>query len=165
MKLRFLLFFVATTGHAGEFGVTNPQEMAIVDDATSPASIATCVSGYYSTKSGSHAIAFQIFETCAEAGYTGAMTWLAYMYKNGRSGTEEPEKSAYWDRRAAEAGDEIGMLNFGIDLLHGYGVDKNEAEGQQWIDKAANAGVKSAVTLRQAGYDLSVVTPDTIYEH
>ena len=165
MKNILIVLAIAGVGFADEYGVTNPQEMAIVDDATSKPSIATCTSGYYSTKSGSHEIAFQIFENCAEAGYTGAMTWLAYMYKNGRGGKEEPEKSAYWDMRAAEAGDEIGMLNYGIDLLTGYGVEKNETEGRMWIDKAADAGTKSAVILRDAGYDVSVITPDTIDEN
>ena len=142
-------------------GVTNPEEMALTAKVGAEVSIATCSAGYLLTKAGNHAPSIRIFEKCAAAGSTQAMTWLAYMYQNGRAGAEDPQRAAYWDAQAAHAGDTTGMLNWGIDLLRGYGVGRYTVAGQYWINRAADAGVKSAIELRAAQYDLRVVTPDT----
>ena len=142
-------------------GTTNPEELAIVDAPFKKPSITVCQAGYYLNKMGDHDPAFQTHLNCAEAGYTGSMIWLAYVYQNGlHEDGENPEISAQWDLRAANAGSEVGMYNYGLNLLRGYGVSKNVEEAKFWIQKAAALGHKHAIELINAEYDWRVVTPD-----
>ena len=142
-------------------GFHNPMEMALSDAPFKKPSIPVCQAGYLLTKKGEHDPAFKTHLNCAEAGYTRSMIWLAYIYQNGLiEGGENPQKSAYWDRRSAEAGNEVGMFNYGLDLMRGYGVKRDQDEGKAWIQRAANLGHKHAKELIEANYDLSVVTPD-----
>ena len=120
----------------------------------------TCAAGYYITKSGRHSLARELFALCAEAGWTGAMTWMGQLEDNGLGGPEDAEAAARWDRRAAEAGDPVGQFNLGLDHLRGRGVARDAAAGRALIDRAAEAGFAPARRLRAAGYDPSEVTPD-----
>ncbi len=79
----------------------------------------TCASGYYITKAGRHVQARKLFEACAAGGYTGAMTWMAQLDDNGYGAPEDPDSAAEWDRRAAAAGDPVGMYNLGLDMMRG----------------------------------------------
>ena len=63
-------------------------------------------------------------------------------------------------RRAAEAGDPVGQLNYGLDLMRGRGVRADEALGRAYVDEAARAGISDARRLQASGYDLDEVTPD-----
>ncbi len=145
-------------------GTLNPEELtlgSVLDRAArGETSMTTCAAGYLITKSGRHAQARTVFEACAAAGYTGAMTWMSQLDDNGLGGPEDPDRAAEWDRRAAEAGDPVGMFNYGLDLMRGRGVARDEAAGRALVDRAADAGLDSAVRLRGAGYDLDEVTPD-----
>lgn len=143
-------------------GFHNPMEIAVSDAPYKKPSIPVCYAGYLLTKSGSHDPAFQTHLNCAEAGYTRSMLWLAYIYQNGLiEGGEDPVKATYWDQRAADMGNEVGMFNYGLDLLRGYGVQRNIQMGRAWIKRAAKAGHKKSLELIAADYDLSVVTPDS----
>ena len=119
-----------------------------------------CASGYMMTESGDHASARAVFEACAKAGYTGAMTWMGQLDNNGLGGDYDPDAAAEWDRRAAEAGDPVGRFNHGLNLMRGHGVPKDEALGRQFVDRAAADGLDIAQRLRDADYDLDEVTPD-----
>ena len=145
-------------------GELNPSEMGlsrVLDKAArGDVDMMTCASGYFLTKSGAHAPARKVFEACADAGWTGAMTWMSQLDDNGLAGPEDPEAAAAWDRRAAEAGDHIGMFNYGLDLMRGRGTPQDETTGRRWIDDAADRGLPAAIRLRDAGYDLDEVTPD-----
>ena len=61
---------------------------------------------------------------------------------------------------SAEAGDPVGMYNYGLDLIRGHGVAKDEARGRQYVDQAALGGLDIARHLQDMGYDLDEVTPD-----
>ena len=75
--------------------------------------------------------------------------------------SEDARKAAAeWDRKAAEMGDPIAKLNYGLDLLRGYGVKQNPDLARRYIDEAADAGVEDAIAVQQSGYDYNVVTPD-----
>lgn len=148
----------------GEHGILNPHdtgfgmlkrkiELGLTDTVT-------CSMGYYVTKSGSHALARKLFKQCAEAGYTGAMTWMSQMDNNGLGGEYDPDASAGWDKRAADAGDPVGKFNYGLGLMRGHGVERNDALGRQYVDEAADEGLKIAKRLQGADYDLDEVTPD-----
>jgi len=116
--------------------------------------------GYMAAKSGDYATARRILERQAAQGVTQAMTWMGWMEDNGLGAPEDPDKAAEWDRRAAEAGDHVGMFNYGLDLLRGRGVRQDEAAGRAMIDRAAAAGDETARGLIADGYDLETVTPD-----
>lgn len=145
-------------------GTLNPEELSmnrVLDNAArGEVSMTTCAAGYLMTKSGRHAEARALFEACAAAGYTGAMTWMSQLDDNGLGAPEDPDAAASWDRRAAEAGDPVGMFNYGLDLMRGRGVMQDEAEGRRMVDAAAEAGLPVARRLQEAAYDLDEVTPD-----
>ncbi|KUJ80535.1 hypothetical protein AVO45_05670 [Ruegeria marisrubri] len=166
-KLTILALMAATPALAedqAELGTLNPEEMTlgrVMDNIRrGHTDMTTCASGYFITKSGRHGMAREVFETCAEAGYTGAMTWMSQLDNNGLGGEYNPEAAAEWDRRAAEAGDPVGKFNYGLDLMRGHGVARDEARGRALVDKAAREGLKIARRLQRAGYDLDEVTPD-----
>ena len=143
-----------------EDAVHNPMEFKLEAMAYQDATLYVCYTGYLSTKAGSHEVAMQMHQKCADAGYPRSMIWLSQIYKNGYYVDENPALSAYWDMRAAEADNESGMFNYGIDLLRGYGVGRYVVAGQYWINRAADRGHEKAQILRLANYDVSVVTPD-----
>lgn len=145
-------------------GTLNPEEMTIgriLEDAESgETDMANCAAGYLITKSGRHAEARRLFERCADAGYTGAMTWMSQMDDNGLGAPENPDAAADWDMRAAVAGDPVGMVNYGLDLMRGRGRTRDDEAGRRLVDLAAEAGLPVARRLREADYDLDEVTPD-----
>lgn len=153
-----------TTTKQDAFGTLNPQDtgfgrvMRNIDNGVTD--MTTCATGYYITKSGGHEMARRLFEACAEAGYTGAMTWMSQLDNNGLGADYNPDAAAAWDRRAADAGDPVGKFNYGLDLLRGHGVTRNEAYGRALVDAAAADGLAIAKRLQGADYDVDEVTPD-----
>lgn len=147
-----------------ELGILNPQdtgremltrkiEMGVIDSVT-------CSLGINVTKTDNHELARDLTRRCAEAGYTKAMTWMSQLENNGLGGDYNPDASADWDRRAAEAGDPVGKFNYGLDLMRGHGVSQDEALGRRYVDEAAKDGLEIARRLQGADYDLEEVTPD-----
>lgn len=147
-----------------DVGTLNPEELTInriLEDAENGiTSMTSCAAGYYITKAGRHVEARKLFSRCADAGYTGAMTWMSQLDDNGLGAPENPDSAADWDLRAAEAGDPVGMFNYGLDLMRGRGRVKDEEAGRLLVDRAATAGLPAARRLQAAGYDLDEVTPD-----
>lgn len=148
-----------------EIGILNPEEMTIArildDVARGETSMMHCAAGYGITKKGDHDHARDVFEACAADGWTGAMTWMAQLDDNGLGAADEdPGRAAAWDRKAAEAGDPVGMFNYGLDLMRGRGAPADETAGRALVDRAAEAGLPVAQRLQAAGYDLDAVTPD-----
>ncbi|KKN50529.1 hypothetical protein LCGC14_0631820 [marine sediment metagenome] len=145
-------------------GTLNPDEMSLdrmrANIAEGRTDMTTCAAGYMMTKSGQHGMARDTFTACAEAGYTGAMTWMGQLENNGLGAPENPDAAAEWDRRAAEAGDPIGKFNYGLDKLRGRGTALDRDGGRRLIDEAAEAGLEIAQRLRGADYDMDEVTPD-----
>ena len=148
----------------GIYGDLNPEELTlnrVLQNADrGETTMTTCAAGYLITKAGRHGQARALFERCAEAGYTGAMTWMSQLDDNGLGAPENPDAAAEWDRRAAEAGDPVGQYNLGLDMMRGRGTRQDIDAGRALIDRAAEAGLPSAQRLRAAGYDLDVATPD-----
>jgi TPR repeat protein len=130
------------------------------DIAKGRTSITNCAAGHLMTKAGRHGAARETFQTCADQGYTGAMTWMGYLDNNGFGGAYNPDAAADWDRKAAEAGDPVGQFNYGLSLLRGYGAARDEAAGRALVDAAAGTGLPIAQRLQAAGYDPEEVTPD-----
>lgn len=147
-------------------GTLNPDEMSLNKSLKraleGDVDMTICAQGYLMTKKGSHDMARKLFKECADQGWTGTMTWMSYMEENGHGGENviDAERAAEWDRMAAEAGDPIGKFNYGVDLMRGWGVDRDEAAGRALVDEAARDGVAVAKRLQAAGYDLDEITPD-----
>ena len=172
-QMILILSFVALVGAAqadqpatveDDLGILNPQdtgsemlkrkiEMGVIDSVT-------CSLGINVTKINDHDLARDLTRRCAEAGYTKAMTWMSQLENNGLGGDYNPDASAEWDRRAAEAGDPVGRFNYGLDLMRGHGVAQDDALGRRYIDQAAEDGLAIAKRLQGADYDLDAVTPD-----
>ena len=157
-------FAVDTRTVEDEGGTLNPQDsgfgrvMSNIDQGVTD--MTTCATGYYITKAGRHDAARKLFEACAAAGYPGAMTWMSQLDNNGLGGDYDPDAAAAWDRRAAETGDPVGQFNYGLDLMRGHGVPRDEDAGRRLVDAAADQGLPIARRLQRAGYDLDEVTPD-----
>lgn len=147
-----------------DLGQLNPDEMsldrALQDTVNGKTSMTNCASGYMMTKSGQHAMARKVFERCAGAGYTGAMTWMSQLDDNGLGAPENPDAAADWDKRAAEAGDPVGMFNYGLDLMRGRGTVTDREAGRKLVDRASEMGMQAARRLQGADYNLDEVTPD-----
>lgn len=158
----FLLIAIPALAEGG--GTLNPEEMtmsAVMENIQrGHTDMTTCAAGYLITKSGRHTVARELFEICAEAGYTGAMTWMSQLDNNGLGGEYDPDAAANWDRRAAETGDPVGQFNLGMNMLRGHGIARDEIHGRKLIDKAAAAGLPIAQRLQSAGYDPEEATPD-----
>ena len=173
-KLTLALSIIAFAGAAqseevpvtveDEHGILNPEdtgrdmvirkiEMGVIDSIT-------CSLGINVTKADDHELSRKLTKRCAEAGYTKAMTWMSQLDNNGLGGDYDPDASAEWDRRAAEAGDPVGRFNHGLNLIRGHGVAKDEALGRRYVDQAAKDGLAIAQRLKGADYDLDEVTPD-----
>ncbi|MCY4316538.1 MAG: sel1 repeat family protein [Roseovarius sp.] len=147
-----------------EYGTLNPVDTgfgkAMSNIENGIADMTTCAAGYHITKAGRHFDARKLFETCANAGYTGAMTWMSQLENNGLGGEYDPDAAAEWDRRAAEMGDPVGKFNYGLDLMRGHGVARDVKLGRSYVDEAAIDGLAIAKRLQAADYNLDEVTPD-----
>lgn len=160
-----LLVALPALGAEGDHGTLNPPEMGMdrvmQNIRNGQTDMTTCAAGYYFTKKGDHGDAREIFELCANSGgYSAAMTWMSQLDNNGLGGDYNPDAAADWDRRAAELGDPVGKFNYGLDLLRGHGVARNEELGRAYIDEAASDGLEIARRLQAADYDPEEVTPD-----
>jgi len=134
--------------------LTRKIEMGVIDSVT-------CSLGIATTKYDDHELSKKLTKLCAEAGYAKAMTWMSYLENNGLGGSKpNPVAATEWDRRAAEAGDTIGHYNYGLALIRGHGVSKDEALGRSHVDQAAQDGLEVAQRLQEVDYDLDEVTPD-----
>ena len=100
------------------------------------------------TKNDDHVLARDLTRRCAEAGYAKAMIWMSQLENNGLGGDYNPDASATWDRRAADAGVPIGKFNHGLNLLRGHGVAQDEARGRAFVDDAAKDGFAIAKRLQ-----------------
>ncbi len=119
-----------------------------------------CVYGYWATKSGNHEAAKKIFDKCVIAGVDAVYPWQSYMSQNGYATTQSLEDAAAWDQKSAERGYKVGQFNHGLNLLRGFGVPKDEAQGRAMIDAAAAQGFEAAKDVVKAGYDPDVAIPD-----
>lgn len=147
-----------------QYGQLNPDEMTmagVLDNVRrGTPSMTDCAAGYLMTKGGRHGPARETFEACAKLGYSQAATWMAYMEQNAFGGEFNPDAAAQWDKQAADAGDPVGMFNYGVSQMRGFGVAQDDAAGRAMIDRAAEAGLPVAQRLQAAGYDLDEITPD-----
>lgn len=81
----------------------------------------------------------------AENGDADCMEALAMTYLHGDDETEaDPEKSFYWMKRMAEAGNATGMYNAGLYYAKGFGTERDLEQAAYWMEKAMEAGDEDA---------------------
>ncbi|PPQ39321.1 hypothetical protein SAMN06265338_103163 [Rhodoblastus acidophilus] len=158
-----MLSLLAGAARADEAGELNPNQLS-VDYYVGKAGAEKldphlCAYGVFMDKTGQHEEARKIFERCANEGNDNAMPWMSYMEENGFERPANPIAAADWDKRLADRGSSLGAFNYGLDLLRGHGVGRDEKLGRAMIDRAAAGGDVTARELVAHGYDPDSVTP------
>jgi TPR repeat protein len=145
-------------------GEHNPEEQTLKYFAEkhvySKEKSTACTYGYWAAKSGHFKEAQAIFDKCVAIGVEGAYPWQSLMSQSGLGKASNLEEAAEWDRKSAERGYKVGQFNYGLDLLRGHGVAKNEAAGRVLIDQSAAQGFEAAQDLVENGYDPETAIPD-----
>ena len=81
----------------------------------------------------------------AENGDAESMYAMGAMYARGRNGLKADDQEANkWFKKASDAGSVKGTAVVGVDLLHGWGVEKNQIEGLLMLMSAAKDGSSCA---------------------
>jgi TPR repeat protein len=79
---------------------------------------------------------------------------LAVIYDLGLGTPPDPVKSTEWLRQAAETNYSAAQYDYGLALLRGHGVPRDETLGREWIAKAAAQGDSDALKFLRTGFDL-----------
>jgi TPR repeat protein len=86
--------------------------------------------------------------------YTQAYVFLAALNAEGTGGVAKDEKQALeWYRKAAEAGNPVGLYGTGRAYLKGAGVPKNPKLAIEILQAAANNNVPEAASMLRAVYE------------
>ncbi len=93
---------------------------------------------------------FTLLQKAAELGHAKAQMLLALIYDNGyidyvNTTPRDREKALHWYQAAAEQGQPIAQLYYGIILLHGKGVDANVPLALKYLESAAKEGQVNAL--------------------
>ncbi|HYD71042.1 hypothetical protein [Azospirillum sp.] len=108
-----------------------------------------CQMAYYADKTGDHPSAITILEDCIAQGNVWSMIWMAMLHENGQGVPKSLEASAALMERAASMRDPAGYASlaryhWGMALLEGRGVPRDEAAAAHWLRLAAAEGVPEA---------------------
>lgn len=104
---------------------------------------------------------FESFSKAAAAGVARAEAGVGLCHKNAVNGPINIEMAVRHFRKAAELEDPQGMVELGICLIRGEGMDQDPRAGIQWIQKAAETGYPDA-KLELAHYQyLGLLGPGT----
>lgn len=83
--------------------------------------------------------AFPWHEKAAQQGHLNAQMYLSAAYKNGYGVAENPEKSFYWGKKAAEQDkDWIAMWFLADRYMNGYGTPTDLQKALYWAKKACD---------------------------
>jgi TPR repeat protein len=93
---------------------------------------------------GDDAAAIKCLQPLADAGNAKAEMLLASVYGTVNLPAHDPDKSAYWTRKAAERGDVDAQLSAGYLYRQGEGVPKDLTESLRWFRAAADHGSQIA---------------------
>jgi len=94
---------------------------------------------------GKYEEALSCFREEAEAGKSGAMTWLGNMYEEGKGVAKNYSEAMRWYKKAAETGDTEAMCYLGDRYYKGQSVTQNYEEAAKWFRKAADGGLAKAM--------------------
>lgn len=83
--------------------------------------------------------AVELYETAAKAEYKPAQSKLGYLYKSDND-IANPQRSLYWNNKAADNGDMRALCNLGLAYEFGNGVEKNEKKAFELYKQSARLG-------------------------
>ncbi|PWC55939.1 SEL1-like repeat protein [Azospirillum sp. TSO22-1] len=114
-----------------------------------------CLMAYPADKTGDHASAVAILDACVARGNVWSMIWLSMLHENGQGVPRSLEKAADLMRRGSALNDEAGYAtlaryHWGVALVEGRGVPRDEGEGLRWLRIAAAEGAGDAKTFLRA---------------
>ena len=147
------------TEDADENGVLNPADfswrayMAQLDRFPDRVGM-TCDAAYLLDKTGDHLGALAFFKECVKRGNAPSMVYLSYFYEAGRGVPVDLAEANRLMKMAADSGYGLAQYHYGMALLLGLGLDKNEAEGRALIVKAAQQGDRDAIALVKSGFKM-----------
>lgn len=93
------------------------------------------------------------FEDAAKAGDADSQNICGNIYHDADFVEHDPEKSFNYYQMAAAQGHGYGMWNLGTCYMDGDGTAKNLALGEEWIRKAADAGIEEAIDAVKEVFD------------
>ena len=105
--------------------------------------------------------AFATFSMLAEAGHADAMLQLALMYSTGSGIRFDMATAIEWERRAAEAGSKIALLNLGISYRHIGEI----VLARETFEKAAALGDDEACLELAKLFSVSTRETDTVLRY
>lgn len=76
----------------------------------------------------------------ADAGHAAAQALYGYLLDI----SDFDDEAVVYYKKAAEQGNPDGQLGYGLALINGEGIQPNVKDGEQWIRKAADAGLAAA---------------------
>ncbi|AHE98821.1 tetratricopeptide repeat protein [Thioalkalivibrio paradoxus] len=81
----------------------------------------------------------EAFTEAAEAGSPTAMSYLGWMYEEGKGVPQDGARAAEWYARAAKAGAQEFAVKLGWMYLGGQGVDRDRVQAEAWFLSAIDA--------------------------
>jgi TPR repeat protein len=95
-------------------------------------------------KAGDYEIAFNEFQSLAEAGNAEAQNKLGMMYQRGIGIPQDPAEALKWYRKAADDGYTFAQYNLGSMYQKGICIQQDTPEALKWYRMAAEQGVMEA---------------------
>ncbi len=87
-------------------------------------------------RAGETAAAVTLWQQLARQGDVDAQLALGYVYARGLGIERNPQRAAYWYRKAAEAGSPDAQYELGLMYEVGEGVPVDPAEAEAWYGRA-----------------------------
>jgi len=123
-----------------------------------------CLGWWYFEEEKDYTKALNLFQKAADAGYSGGMVDVGYMYENGYGVETDKSKALDMYLKAAECGSAIGLCNAGYFYEQGIGVDQDHEKAlQYYLASAAKGNARGAYKvgfMKQYGD----INEDIVYE-
>jgi uncharacterized protein len=87
---------------------------------------------------------FNWIQRAAQGGHPLAVTWMGWIYQDGKAVPQDLSKAAAYWKRAAAMGEPQGTKELALAYRDGIGVKKDPRAYQHWLRKAARVGHEGA---------------------
>jgi TPR repeat protein len=149
------------TGVVGRYAFVAGSAAPALETSSDPAALVARAELLY--KAEDYRSAAPLFLQAAEAGNPAAMGWMGHLCEWGRGVRSDRAEAFRWYKKAADAGDPMGMMNAGRYYLTGFsvgGVFKTDyKEAEAWTRKAAEKGVPAAMEILAELYEFGYGVP------
>ena len=115
-----------------------------------PAQALDFETGLKAFDTGNYAVAFENWWATAREGDAKSQASLGFLYYSGKGIRRDDQKSLYWFRRAAEAGQPTAQFFLGLHYYYGRGVRRDLARAHSWCDIAMTNGYSESLFCRDA---------------